>query len=274
MLDVAMTRRKRTVATGDGFVVVDVMCREPHSNWSPSEPAKGFGLVFVRQGGFYRRTERSERAMDATSCYFELPEQEQRFAHRWSHGDACTAIEMSEELGRALADDDLARISEPRFTPIDVSVAVQLLTRQARRPDQFELTEIVARLVTMALTGSDRLAHLRSSTHAIRRRLVDEATQILRSEPRITLVGLAGRLAISPPHLSRVFRAETGRTLSAYRNELRVREAVDRLGEGERSLTRLAHDLGFADQAHMTRTVRRETRAAPSTLRRLFATAR
>jgi AraC-like DNA-binding protein len=61
-------------------------------------------------------------------------------------------------------------------------------------------------------------------------------------------------------------------TISAYRNHLRVRAALERLADGERSLTSLAADLGFADHAHMARTVRRETGAAPSVLRRLLAT--
>lgn len=60
--------------------------------------------------------------------------------------------------------------------------------------------------------------------------------------------------------------------MSAYRNQLRVREALDRLADGERSLTSLATDLGFADHAHMTRTVRRETGMTPSALRQLLAT--
>jgi transcriptional regulator GlxA family with amidase domain len=48
---------------------------------------------------------------------------------------------------------------------------------------------------------------------------------------------------------------------------LRVRLALERLGEGERCLARLAADLGFADQAHLSRVMRREVGAAPSHLR-------
>jgi AraC-like DNA-binding protein len=59
--------------------------------------------------------------------------------------------------------------------------------------------------------------------------------------------------------------------VSAYRNQFRVREALERLAEGERSLTGLANDLGFADHAHLARTVRREAGAVPSVLRRLLA---
>src|SRR4029453_18009841 len=74
----------------------------------------------------------------------------------------------------------------------------------------------------------------------------------------------------SPPPPSRVFPASPGTTVSAYRNQLRVREALERLAEGERALSGLASDLGFGDHAHMTCTVRREAGAVPSALRRLL----
>jgi len=46
-----------------------------------------------------------------------------------------------------------------------------------------------------------------------------------------------------------------------------VRNAIERIAGGERSLARLAADLGFADHAHLTRAVKRETGAPPSRLR-------
>ena len=81
------------------------------------------------------------------------------------------------------------------------------------------------------------------------------------------VVALAQRIAVSPHHLSRVFKAETGETISRYRNRLRVRLALERLAEGEPCLARLAAELGFADQAHLSRVVRRELGTTPSDLR-------
>jgi len=73
--------------------------------------------------------------------------------------------------------------------------------------------------------------------------------------------------------LSRAFRTETGLTLSAYRRRLRVSLTLERLAAGEQSLAGLAAEAGFADQAHMTRTLRRETDLTPGQLRRLLAEA-
>ena len=48
-------------------------------------------------------------------------------------------------------------------------------------------------------------------------------------------------------------------------------KALDRIAQGETSLTVLAHDLGFADHAHLTRTVRAVTGRTPTTCRGMLA---
>jgi AraC-like DNA-binding protein len=55
---------------------------------------------------------------------------------------------------------------------------------------------------------------------------------------------------VSPFHLTRVFRELTGRTLTQYLHDLRLRAAVDRLGEA--SLARLAADLGYCSASHFS----------------------
>jgi AraC-like DNA-binding protein len=48
---------------------------------------------------------------------------------------------------------------------------------------------------------------------------------------------------------------------------VRVRVALERIGDGEDSLARLAAEFGFADQAHLSRVVRCELQRTPSELR-------
>jgi AraC-like DNA-binding protein len=49
-----------------------------------------------------------------------------------------------------------------------------------------------------------------------------------------------------------------------------VSRALERLAAGERNLGVLAADLGFSDQAHLTRTVRAHVGRPPAALRRLL----
>lgn len=60
-------------------------------------------------------------------------------------------------------------------------------------------------------------------------------------------------------------------TLSRYRNRVRVSRVLARIEEGEDDLAGLAVELGFADQAHLTRAVRREVGHPPGRLRELFS---
>src|SRR5262249_19820487 len=176
-------------------------------------------------GSSGRRAGGGERFMDPVSAYFDTPGGEQQIAHPGTGGDACTAIELTQDLAGGLADGDPARISEPRLTPVDAAPAGQLLTRQASRADRFEATEAVRRPRRAAVPGPARLPPPpRATTQTAWRRLADGTKQILSCDPEASLHELARQQSVSPHHLSRVFHACTGTTVSAYRNQLRVRE--------------------------------------------------
>jgi AraC-like DNA-binding protein len=138
-----------------------------------------------------------------------------------------------------------------------------LLARARHGADGFELAERVVRLAN-GLLGESVRAPARTGTPS-HRRLAGVARELLVTDPAFDrLDRLARLLGVSRSHLSRVFRAETGETLTRFRNRLRVRAALDRLADGDR-------DLGFADHAHLTRAVRAEVGDPPSRVRRLLA---
>jgi transcriptional regulator GlxA family with amidase domain len=60
--------------------------------------------------------------------------------------------------------------------------------------------------------------------------------------------------------------------VTEYARRLRVRAAADRVASTGLPLARIACETGFADQAHFTREVRRETGLTPAGLRRAAAT--
>jgi AraC-like DNA-binding protein len=94
--------------------------------------------------------------------------------------------------------------------------------------------------------------------------------EFLLAEPDLGVIALARRVSCSPHHLSRVFGQVTGSSISGYRNRVRVSRALDRISGGERSLAGLAHELGFADHAHLTRTIRTVTGHTPTACRGLL----
>lgn len=71
--------------------------------------------------------------------------------------------------------------------------------------------------------------------------------------------------------VSRGFTMAYGVTPSVLRAELRARRAWLRITRGSDCLCRIAADVGFADQAHMTRWVHRITGASPAVWRRALS---
>lgn len=84
-----------------------------------------------------------------------------------------------------------------------------------------------------------------------------------------TEIGLWAELnGLARETVSRGFAAAYGIAPSVLRAELRARSAWLRITRGSEDLCRIAADTGFADQAHMTRWIRRITGAPPAVWRR------
>jgi AraC-like DNA-binding protein len=82
--------------------------------------------------------------------------------------------------------------------------------------------------------------------------------------PALSIGEWAARRGLAPATVSRGFRQAYGTSPARFRAEMRARTAWMRLGGTERPLVDLALDCGFADQAHMTRSVRALTGAPPA----------
>lgn len=89
-----------------------------------------------------------------------------------------------------------------------------------------------------------------------------------KTEP-IQLDSLARAVNCSKFHLCRLFKRETGSTLTQYLHRLRINEAMEFLADGEEDLSRLAFDLGFSSHSHFTSVFRRELGVPPSEARAL-----
>jgi AraC-like DNA-binding protein len=72
---------------------------------------------------------------------------------------------------------------------------------------------------------------------------------------------LAEKAFLSKFHLLRIFKNKTGLTPYAYQIQLRLNEAR-RLMFQNKSLTEIAYELGFADQAHFTNTFKKYANGA------------
>jgi AraC-like DNA-binding protein len=263
--------KKRRLAATDDFVVEAVECSCGAADWSAPESAATYGIVFARRGCFRRLVNGVETFVDPTVVYFERPTDEQQIAHP-AGGDACTALYPSEELLASLWGGELGLPRTPVPTGPMTDLRHRLLFAAVSTRDAADAAEAVVSLLAGELERSapKRVAAGRPRTVLARRRVVWGVREALVEDPASSVIELARRVAVSPHHLSRIFKDETGETVSRYRNRLRLRLALERIADGERRLARVAADLGFADQAHLARVVRNELGTTPSQLREGF----
>ncbi|MFD0408808.1 helix-turn-helix transcriptional regulator [Kitasatospora sp. NPDC127116] len=253
-----------TLAARPEFTVAVVGCRSDHARWSQPETRDDHRLVLVRRGRFRRSADGADIDLDRTTAYLGAPGEQERFAHP-AGGDVCTSVSFEPSLlGRP-----------PAATTVYVDARVDLAHRRlvaaaATGDIDYALAEELLRLVA-AVAGEPTFRSRpadRALAAAARGAIIEEAPEAG------GLCALAALLEVSPYRLSRVFSRETGVSLTRYRNRVRVTRAMDRIAEGEPSLAALAAQLGFADQAHLTRIVREHVGHTPTVLRRLLAPVR
>jgi AraC-like DNA-binding protein len=268
--DNRLVLRTDTVFSGEGVEIADVACRHAAGSGAPGEQTESHVLVFVRRGCFVRSVDGVETLLDPTVAYCINPGQEQRYDHPHAHGDDCTALFLNPSLLASLWGGDPTLPAGPLPASPRIDLAHRLLLARSRGDaDPHELIERAVALTAHTLERTDppRVAQGRPATVRARRALADAVREVLVHDPDQSLSDLARSFAVSPHHVSRVFRSLTGQTISRHRMRLRARSALERLANGDHDLARLAADTGFADQSHLCRVLRQETGHTPSALR-------
>ncbi|HET9968534.1 MAG TPA: AraC family transcriptional regulator, partial [Streptosporangiaceae bacterium] len=202
---------------------------------------------------------------------------EQQCAHPVGTGDTCVVIGLSPHLAAALAAGEPGALPA---VPVDAAseFALRRVAALARGTDvdgalAEQVVGTVAALIARAWgdgAASGPASGPQRGGTGRRERLAGQVREILLAEPNLGVIEVARRVSWSSHYLSRVFSQVTGASISAYRNRIRVSRALERIGQGERDLAALARELGFADHAHLTRTVRAVTGHTPTGCRALL----
>jgi AraC-like DNA-binding protein len=186
------------------------------------------------------------------------------------HGDRNDFMVVGDEtLDEWLRD---ARFPDPlgKLMPRQYLTARAIVRALREGADGLEIEESLLRLGHATVTG----AFVRDDRQGRRRRrpspLVEDAKALLsaRFTEHLTLEELGRAVNISPFHLARSFRRDTGYTLHEYRTSLRLRAALERLAAGDEELAVIARAVGFSSHSHLTATFHRAFGVPPSCVRK------
>ncbi len=160
-------------------------------------------------------------------------------------------VEPESRAGRAIT---AAMFSDAKLTPLAPDVLGDLTLRLGeagrRAPVSEAALEDIARQMVQRLAG-----RVLASLPDMRvRKMMDQVAA--RLDTGITLAAAAKAVGLSAGRARHLFVEQTGLSFRSYILWLRMTKAVGIMSAG-RSLTEAAHEAGFADSAHFSRTFRR-----------------
>ena len=255
----------REIFSGPGLQVVDYRCEAGPRTPSFMERHQRFSLSYVRRGAFGVRARGRAHELVAGSFFVGFPGDEYVCTHdHGAQGDECLSVHLDEA-------EAPARVFQQVAVPARSELVVlgELLDAAVRGSSELSVEEA-------ALLLSGRFAGLASGRASVaepgareRRRAVSAALFIEENCDReIDLASLAGRGGLSPFHFLRVFAKVLGVTPHQYLLRARLKRAARLLAAGDRSVTDVALDVGFADLSNFVRTFRRAAGVPPQAFRK------
>lgn len=145
----------------------------------------------------------------------------------------------------------------------------QRVYREFRYPDEFSPL-VVEGLVLEMLAVMMR----KTKAEPHRPHWLKAAQELLHARccERLSLTEIAETVGIHPVHLATTFRQHFACTIGSYQRRLRVEFAREQLANTHLSLSEIASEAGFGDQAHFSRVFKQSTGMTPTEYRKTLVT--
>ncbi|QCM11026.1 helix-turn-helix transcriptional regulator [Agrobacterium tumefaciens] len=131
-----------------------------------------------------------------------------------------------------------------------------------------EILEAIEAASEKRLLASEHFISVYNQVSDRRHRRIDQAIQILQSNPGAQMQEVAGLVGFEPSAFSRAFRRLTGMNFSDYSRSVRVWRARTLLAETETSITDICFEAGFNNLSNFNRYFRMEMGLTPRAYRK------
>jgi AraC family transcriptional regulator len=265
---------KRTLATGDGWSVHEVVCNAGPSDRPFEERHEGFSVSAVIDGSFTYRSDAGRGLLypgalllgNSGSCF--------ECGHAHGVGDRCISLNVRDdlfgEIAAAAASTSRFRFSAPSLPPSPKALpVVALMEALSLRAPALRRDELVLGLIERVVAATADQKRIAAAPAALEARRVVEAIRLVESDAArpVRLQDLAAGAGMSKYHFLRVFRRLTGMTPYQYLLSARMRRAALDLASSRRPVLAIALDSGFGDLSTFNHRFRAAFGATPTQYR-------
>jgi len=265
---------KRTLATGDGWSVHEVVCNAGPSDRPFEERHEGFSVSAVIEGSFTYRSDAwrgllypGALLLGNSGACFEC-------GHAHGVGDRCISLNVRDdlfgEIAAAAASTSRFRFSAPSLPPSPKALpVVALMEALSLRAPALRREELVLGLIERVVAATADQKRIAAAPAALEARRVVEAIRLVESDAArpVRLQDLAASAGMSKYHFLRVFRRLTGMTPYQYLLSARMRRAALDLASSRRPVLAIALDSGFNDLSTFNHRFRAAFGATPTQYR-------
>jgi AraC family transcriptional regulator len=265
----------RTLASGEGWTVADVICCAGPDDRSFEERHQTFAIAIVLAGTFQYRSTPGRELLTPGSLMLGTAGWCFECGHEHGAGDRCVSFSYTPAHFERLA--------------FDAGVRGRADFGCVRLPPLRALAPFVARadagvLGTSDIAWAELGIELAARTLQIAKGLpppggcvppgavarVTRTVRLIERHPEapFTLAALAHAARLSPYHFLRTFQQVAGTTPHQYLLRARLRAAAARIASGDQSILDAAFDAGFGDISNFNRTFRAEFGVSPRRFRR------
>jgi AraC family transcriptional regulator len=143
---------------------------------------------------------------------------------------------------------------------VHISLALRAGIGAWRAGDSFYGESMASALAVHLLREYGRQSVEPQHTHVgLSREMLKRAIEYIQEqlETNLTVSEIARTVHMSPHHFTLRFKQSTGQSPYRYVIEARARKAKELLTSGRFSISEIAHQVGFADQSHLARHIKR-----------------
>lgn len=277
----------RPIFEGEQIKIGQFVCPATAPNFSDTGPIRyGPIVVFPRTGVEITHAGHAPMVADPNIVVFYNDGQEYKRGKVSPYGDRCDWFAFDPAIVREIvsqfdpptsdSERNLFRVTHGPSTA-EVYFQQRLVVEHILNhphPNILFVEETALNLLEQVVTNAYAAQHQhprrKSDTLRAHADLVHSAKRMIavHFDEDLTLDDIAGALYVSPYHLCRIFRQQTGNTLHHYLTQIRLRASLESVADGAQEVTTIALGLGFSSHSHFTSAFRQTFGMPPSTFQR------